>query len=382
MASPPRLPAALLPELSPGAGVLVIRLRSLGDTLLTTPALRALKQWRPDLRVSLLLYARFAPILAGNSDVDEVIELNPEGPAAPLRVGRLLAGLQQRRFAACFNLHGGTLSALLTRASGARHRLGFAHFRFRFAYTATAPEPGTVFGRDRLHCVEGQLALFYAAGLPPGEIPALQLFPQPGARASVAQKLAVRRVAPGSRYAVIHPVANFSTKEWPFERYAALAHLLEEEHGLVPVFICGRGEELKLAAVARAYGKAPAPISLPSKQRTAGLVRLESLTLPELVALIEGGVLFIGNDSGPAHIAAALGRPVVVLYGSSDSTVWRPWRTPHAVVQNYYPCNPCRGDRCYAFAEPECILSVSLEQVRAAVAGLLPAVPSTAAQSG
>jgi predicted lipopolysaccharide heptosyltransferase III len=350
-------PDSLLPSLPEGARLLVIRLRSLGDLLLATPAFRALKQWRPDLRLSVLVYSGFAPILAGNPDLEEVIAFNPAGAAAPVAIAGVATRLRRRRFAACFNLHGGTLSALLTWASGAPHRIGFRHFRFGFVYSLRTPDTRQLFGRNRLHTVETQLAPFYAAGLPQGEIPPLQLFPQADVQAAVAQALATRGVRPGSRYAVVHPVANFFTKEWPFERYAELARVLEEDHGLAPVFTCGPGEGEKLDAVAHAAGKA--------------LKRLDSLSLPELVALMAGATLFVGNDSGPAHIAAALGRPAVVLYGSSDSSRWHPWRAPHAVVQNYYPCNPCRGDRCYAFAQPECILSITLEQVRAAVERLL-----------
>lgn len=363
MPSRPILPASLLPSLPQGGRILVIRLRSLGDALLATPAFRALKQWRPDLRLSVLLYTRFAPILAGNPDLEEVITLDSEGRAAPFAIAGTVAELRRRRFAACFNLHGGTLSAFLGRASGARHRIGFSHFRFPFLYTALAPSARALFGRDRLHTVEQQLALFYAAGLPQGEIPPLQLLPQAAARATVVRELATRGVPPGTRYAVLHPVANFFTKEWPFERYAELARALEEDYGLVPVFTCGPGEGRKLDAVARGRGK--------------GLVRLDSLGLPELVALLAGAVLFIGNDSGPAHIAAALERPAVVLFSSSDSSRWHPWRAPHAIVQNYYPCNPCRGDRCYSFAQPECLLSISLAQVRSAVERLLAPVPTS-----
>jgi predicted lipopolysaccharide heptosyltransferase III len=353
---------AFLPELPAGARALVVRLRSLGDALLMTPALRALKAWRPDLRVSALLYARFAPILAGNPDLEEVIELEPAGPGGPLRVAQAAAALRRRRFAACFNLHGGTLSALLTRLSGARHRVGSSHFRCRFAYTLMV-EPRTVFGRDRLHAAENLIAPFYAAGLPQGEIPPLQVFPQPAARQAVAQKLAARGVRPGTRYALLHPTANFFTKEWPFARYAALARFLEQQHGLAPVFTAGADERAKLDAVARAYGKP--------------LTRLDPLTVPELVAAVEGAALFIGNDSGPTHIAAALGRPLVVLFGSSDASAWSPWRASHALVQNYYACNPCRGDRCYAFAQPECILSITLAQAQAAVERVLTPVPSS-----
>lgn len=357
MATPESAATSLLPSLPENARLLVIRMRSLGDTLLLTPALRALKQWRPDLQLSVVLYKRFAPVLLGNPDVDEIIELEGQGPAATLELAHILDRLLRSDFSACFNLHGGTLSALLTLASRARHRLGFGHFRFPFAYTCLAPDARTVLGSERLHTVEQQLALFVWAGLPLSEIPPLQVFPQAPARKQIEEKLAALGITPGAAYAVLHPAANFFTKEWPFDRYAALASFLEQEYELTPVFTCGPGEGPKLDAVAK-FSSRP-------------LRRLDSLTIPELVALIEGARLFVGNDSGPAHIAAALERPTVALFGSSNSTAWRPWQTPHVVVQNDYPCNPCRGDRCYAFDRPECILSISLDQVQRAVAQLL-----------
>lgn len=351
--------ARLLPSLPEGARVLIIRLRSLGDTLLLTPALHALKAWRPDLRLTVLLYDRFAPTLEGNPDVDEIVTLNAAGVRAAPAIGQVAARLRRRGFAACFNLHGGTLSALLASVSGARHRIGFEHFRFGFLYTARCPPPKRLLGRNVMHTVETQLALFHAVGLPPGEIPPTQVYPQEGARTTVRERLSAQGVKRGSGYAVLHPVANFHTKEWPFDRYAELARTLERKHGLAPVFVCGVGETDRLDAVASHYEKS--------------LVRFNSLTIPELVALIEGARLFIGNDSGPAHVAAALGRPAVVLFGSSDSRRWHPWQTRHEIVQNDYPCNPCRGDRCTAFEQPECILSIRVDQAEAAVDRLLAA---------
>ena len=352
-------PKFLLPDLPPQARVLLIRLRSLGDLLLTTPALRALKQWRPDLRVSLVLYKEFAPILHGNPDVEELIELERGQWTAVLS---LVRRIRRQKFHVCFNLHGNTFSAWLTRASGAPHRLAAGRFRHRWAYTAMPPESKVIFGREQLHSVEDRLAVFYWAGLPPGEIPRLQLFPQSEARQTMREKLRAAGIGPGVRYAVLQASAKFFTKEWPFERYAGIANYLEREHKLIPIFDCMPGEGAKLDAVADAAGKP--------------LVRFDPLTIPELVALIEGATIFVGNDSGPAHIAAALGRPCVVLFGPTDSTVWRPWGAPYAVVQNEYACSPCRCDRCYAFEQPECILSISVGQVRSAIERVLSAVPT------
>lgn len=334
----------LLSELPAGARVLVLRLRSLGDTVLTTPALHALKAWRPDLEVSVLVEKPFAGVLLGNPDVAERIEYEANLLA-------LVARLRRCRFALCANVHGGTLSALLTFASGAPVRAGRTHYRFRFAYNALCPEPPVVLGRTQVHTVEDRLSTFYWLGVPPGPIPPLQVFPQEAARASVRARLAARGVRSGTGYAVLHPTATFFTKAWPLERFAALGEWLQREQNLVPVFTCGPGEEARVRE------------GLKGKSALC----LDGLPVAELMALIEGAALYVGNDSGPTHLATALGRPLVVLFGSSNSTAWRPWQTPHELVQNYFPCNPCPGDRCYAFDQPACILSITLEQVQRAV---------------
>ena len=128
--------SSLLPELPVGARILLLRLRSIGDIVLLTPALRLLKAWRPDLRASVLVEARFRDLLEGQPDVDEVL----------LREGRfaaswpLLREIRQRRFALCLNLHGGATSAWLAALSGARWRAGFAHFRRRGVYIVLLPD--------------------------------------------------------------------------------------------------------------------------------------------------------------------------------------------------------------------------------------------------
>ncbi|MBI4462890.1 MAG: glycosyltransferase family 9 protein [Acidobacteria bacterium] len=332
----------------------MLRLRSLGDTLLTTPALRALKAWRPDLKLAALVDRRSSDVLAGNPDVSERIEFD-----GARRLGEVVARVRGEKFALAVNVHGGTLSALLTLGSGACYRAGRTHFRFRFAYNLLCPEPPAVVGRREIHTVEDRLSTFYWLGVPQGEVPGLQVFPQESARDAVHKKLAAHGVHAGTRYGVLHPTATFFTKEWPLARFLELAGWLQREQGLVPVLSCGPGEarRIRRALAGRA------------------VACLGETSVGELIALIEGAALYVGNDSGPTHIAAALGRPLVVLFGSSNSVAWRPWQTAHELVQNYYPCNPCPGDRCYVFDEPKCILSITLEQVQAAVERTLARMP-------
>jgi len=341
--------ASVLSGLPQGAEILIIRLRGLGDLVLLTPALAAVHAWRPDLRLSVLVEEGFAAVFDGNPAVAEVLLFR-----GFLRTAR---ELRQRRFPITFNQHGGSTSALLTAAAGSRLRVCWENRRFGFIYNVVVPETGVLEGRSRLHTAEHRLLPFYWTGLPAGPIPPARVFPQPDPAVVVAQKLQRSGIAAGTPYCVLHPGTEFFTKRWPLEGYAEIAGWLRECHGLAPVVVLGPGDrEIAAATKRRMAGAAPV---------------LDSLPLRELIALIARARLFLGNDSGPAHLAAACGRPVVVIFGSSDSVVWRPWQTAHRVVQNDFACNPCPGDRCYAFGEPRCILSITPEQVREACDSLL-----------
>jgi heptosyltransferase-3 len=355
--------ASLLPDLPPGARLLVIRLRSIGDIILLTPTLRLLKEWRPDLRISVLVESRFCELLEGNRAVEEV--LTPGEGSGWRKLSsrlRVIRGLRKRAFSVCINLHGGPTSSLLTRWSGARWRVGFGHFRGWRLYHILIPNARTILGQLSLHTAEHQAAVFFYLGLPRKEIPRAELFPGPEQADWWDAQRQSLGICAGKPYAVVHPTALYKTKEWPPERYAELGQYLETRAGLTPVYSCGPGESSVLDAVEKASG--------------AAIRRLEGASLGQFAAVLAGARLFVGNDSGPAHMAAALARPVVVIFGSSSSLIWGPWprespSPPARVVQNPFDCNPCPGDRCYRFERPECILSVTFEQVKDAVEAVL-----------
>jgi heptosyltransferase III len=335
---------SLLNDLPRGAEVLIIRLRSLGDMVLLTPALSAVHSWRPDLRLSVLVEPLCAPVLEGNPAVAETLLMGGFFPTA--------ARLHRRHFSVVYNQHAGPTSALLTAFIGAPKRVCWTGRQFSFAYNVLVPDPG-----DKIHTVEHRIEQFYATGLPHGPIPPARVYPQQDARDAVAGKLAEAGIRVGGAYAVIHPGGKYFTKRWAVENFAALARWLRQKYAVEPVFSAGANETELLAQLRR--------------ECASEFTLMDSLDLRQLIALIVGARIFIGNDSGPTHIATAAGTPVVVIFGSSSSVHWRPWQTPHCVVQNDFPCNPCRGDRCYAFAEPRCILSVTLDQARDACDSLL-----------
>jgi heptosyltransferase-3 len=265
----------LLDRLPSGSRIAVIRLRSLGDCVLTTPALSLLKQHRPDLKISVIVEPRFAEIFSNNPDVDETRE-------------------SMTRADLVLNLHGGTRSMILTALSRAKFRAGFAHHRYRFVYNHKIPTAQEILGVSRrVHTAEHLASAMFWLGVPKQEIPR--------ARLVVADPPPDRRP-----YAVIHPFASAPGKAWPAERFKEIARKLN----LDPVFLAGPIDDFE-------------PFGSFQTSR-------ESLKVTK--SLLSGASLFIGNDSGPAHIAAAFGVPVVVLFGPSDPVTWAPWRTESQVL--------------------------------------------------
>ncbi len=276
----------ILQRLPERGRIAVVRIRSMGDCILTTPALSILKRARPDVNVAVVVEERFGALFEGNPDVSEI--LGPDWRA----VRRWRADL-------CLNLHGGGSSARLTGLSGARYRAGFAHFRYSWIYNVRIPRAQEILGVERkVHTAEHLASAAFYLGAPQMEIPRARLFATP------AQ-------APDRPYAVIHPLAATADKTWPTERFAEVARYLESFWELDPVFIGGLGEDLSAFGGWRTVAGAP---------------------LGEIKSLVAGACLFLGNDSGPAHMAAAFGIPVVVIFGPSDPVVWAPWRTVAEVL--------------------------------------------------
>ncbi|MGO8818460.1 MAG: glycosyltransferase family 9 protein [Terriglobia bacterium] len=353
--------ASLLRDFPTGARILIIRLRSIGDIVLLTPALRLLKDWRPDLRISVMVESRFRDLLQGNPAVEEVL-IPGEGSGAAKIVSRLgvIRGLRRRGFSLCVNLHGGPTSRLFARWSGAPWRVGFAHYRGASLYNILVPDARTILNQPSLHTAEHQAAAFFYLGLPRTEIPRAQMFSGADQAGWWDAQRARLAITAGAAYAIVHSTASYKTKEWAPEGFARIGEYLQREARVVPVYSCGPGETAVLDAVQKA---SDAPIR-----------RLEGISLAQFAAALAGARLFVGNDSGPAHMAAALHRPVVVIFGSSSSPIWGPWPRPRPdarVVQNPFACNPCPGDRCYQFDKPECILSVTFDQVKDAVQTVL-----------
>jgi predicted lipopolysaccharide heptosyltransferase III len=332
--------------------VLVVRLRSIGDTVLATPSLFAMKRFLPNVTVDILVEDWVAPLLNDHPHVDNVVVLERGGFMARARVAR---ELRAANYDVVYNLHGGTTATFLTRATGARHRVGFKSYQYAQLHNHQAPSPLLLWEQPKTHSVEQQLALLGWTGVPVTDRPRTQLGVSNDARETVNKLLAEAGLS-DRKVALIHPAAAFATKQWAVENFARVAENLSER-GFAPVAIAAPNEkELLEKLCAEASVK----------------IATFDLSLPEVTALATQSQLFVGNDSGIAHIASAAGTPAVVIFGSSNIAHWRPWNSaPAEVVFEEMPCQPCHGYYCEKFEQPECILRVPVTRVIAAIERLL-----------
>ncbi|HKG12982.1 MAG TPA: glycosyltransferase family 9 protein [Pyrinomonadaceae bacterium] len=339
--------------------VLVVRLRSIGDTVLATPSLHALRRFLPEARLDILLEDWVAPLLKGSREVDRVLTVGRGSKSSRLRAARLI---RAEKYDVVYNLHGGSTAALLTRATGARHRVGYAAYRYASLHNHTAPPSSALWGREKTHSAEQQLALLGWTGVPVTDRPASRLAVTAEASARVSRRLREAGLGDGGDFALVHPAAAFDTKTWAAENFARVSEHLAGR-GLASVAVAGPGEG-KVIEELRAHAR-------------AHVVSFTDLSLPELTALASRARLFVGNDSGVAHLAAAVSVPQVVVFGSSNVAHWSPWtRAPFEVVREEMPCAPCPGYTCSEFDAPECIRRVPVARVTAAVERVLAARPS------
>jgi len=328
--------------------VLLIRLRSIGDTVLSTPSLFALRRFLPNAEIDILVEDWVAPVLEGHPHADNVVVLERGGMISRARLARQI---RSTGYDVVYNLHGGTTATFLTRATGARHRVGLKTYQYAQLHNHQAPSPLLLWGQQKTHSVEQQLALLGWTGVPVTDRPRTQLAVTPEADAVVNQQLAEAGLE-DRKIALIHPAAAFATKQWATENFARVAESLAER-GFAPVAIAGPNEHAILESLI--------------DQTSVRIVSLD-LSLPEVVALAARSQIFVGNDSGIAHIANAVETPSVVIFGSSNVAHWRPWNKAAAeVVLEQMACQPCHGYFCEKFPQPECILSVPVERVVAAI---------------
>ena len=330
--------------------LLIIKLRYIGDVLLATPTLRAIKEAWPDVRVTIMVNRGTEDVLSGNPDIDEILVLDKGSMAAQWR---LMVDLRRRRFDTVIDLTDGDRAAFLSWMSGASVRVGFNdEQRYRgICYSLVVPpQPGM------RHRIERDLVALKPLGIHPSEtLPRLWLTGEDEAAADqLLNRLGIKRDPP---FIILQPGARYWFKAWPAERFAELADRLASEYTCQVLIVGSRDEEALAQRIHEAATSRPISI--------AGLT-----TLKQFASIVKRAALFVGNDSGAMHIAAAVGTPMVALFGPSSPDEWGPRGGRVKVLYKGLDCRACFHPTCQR-GELNCMKQISVGEVLRAVCDLV-----------
>ncbi len=320
---------------------LLVRLGSLGDVIHAIPAAAALRAQAPDAQIDWLVDPRYAGVVRMVRGVDAVIAVDPRGSKAQLLA--TIRTLRRARYDAAFDVQGLIKSAMLTRLAGAARTFGFPrpHLReplARMLYSET-PDMGTA-----VHVVHKALAMVAAVGVRPGE----PSFPLEIPASGAATEVALRHAA---GFALLNPGAAWPNKQWPADRFGALASRIRAEHGLPSVVIWGPGEKPRAEQVVAASGGA-ATVSPPTG-------------ITDLFGLAKAARVVVSGDTGPLHIAGAVGAPLVAIFGPTITERNGPWSPRDVTVSRTAQCQ-CLYQRQCRLATP-CIDGIPVDEVAWAV---------------
>ena len=318
--------------------ILLIRLSSLGDVVLTTPAIRAVRAHFPDAYIAMLVAKQSAEVLRENPHLDEIITFDRLAKDKDTgEMLRIIRRLRERKFTRAIDLQRKFRTEILMYCSGAAERVGKGRL-----CTVRVQEQGNK------HATGHYFDLLHAIGIP-AEDQRLELFLAESERADAATRLDTAGVSDVGLKVGFFPGAGWKLREWMPERFAAIGDKLVERFN-ADVLIFGGQKETELVQTVANLMKAPA---VPF----AG-----DLQIRQLAACIEKCDLFLTNDTGPMHIAAAVGTPTVSLFGPGNHIRFQPLGAIHQMIRHDVPCSPCKQftDKC---KDNICMKGISVDEV-------------------
>ena len=318
--------------------ILLIRLSSLGDIVLTTPVIRAVRTHFPDAYIAMLVGKQSADVLRENPQLDEIITFDrsakDKDTGEMLRTVRVL---RERKFTLAIDLQRKFRTALLMYFSGAVTRIG------KGALCTVR-----VLERGNKHATAHYFDLLHAAGIPAVD-QRLELFLAESERRDAAQRFDTAGVTQTGLKVGIFPGAGWKLREWMPERFAAIGNRLVKHFNAEVLIFGGQKESELVQTVANLMDARAVPF--------AG-----NLHVRELAACIEKCDLFLTNDTGPMHIAAAVGTPTVSLFGPGNHIRFQPLGGLHQTIRHDVPCSPCKQftDKC---KDNICMKKITVDEV-------------------
>lgn len=338
--------------------ILAIRLSSLGDVLMTVPAVKAIKECLPDSRISWLVEGPVADLLAGQDFIDRVIRFPRSSIMSSVQAGRIAAALKKvrdflhelrdARYDVIVDFHGIVKSGLFSSLARGQRVIGFDRtFAKEASWLAYDKRIG---GRKRSHKVERSMLLARELGAD-GHIPQVTLSVPASAERDMAHFYEESHIQ--TPIIAVNPFCSKGStfKRWSLENYAALIRRIHGELPLTVMIVWGPGEEEEAT---RLQGMAGGPTRVICPTDVA-----------QLCALLKRVDMYVGGDTGGMHLAAFAGVPVVALFGPTDVLVNGPWGDKARVVRKDVACSPCRDKSC---KDRVCLESLGVDEVFHAVA--------------
>jgi predicted lipopolysaccharide heptosyltransferase III len=355
--------------------ILLVRLRLIGDVVLTTPLLRALRRRYPDAQMTYLVEPSAAPIVRGNPHINTLMVVPRGRGLARLRDDLSIAlKLRRQTFDVAIDLHGGPRAAWFTWASGAPTRIGYNIKGRSWMYSQVVRRTADAAPR---HSVANQWDLLAPLGVgspDPARDP-MEMAEDPQAAASVERRLREAGINGAHPLAVIHVSAGNPFRRWPRESFEALVMALARRDPARRIILTSGPSDARAAkAIADSARAKLGPLA-------HAVPDLGEFDLAEVRALVGRAAVYIGGDSGPLHVAATTTTPIVALLGPTLAERSMPWRDARwfaeAVDAGALECRPCRQRTC-APGDFRCLTRISADQVAAAAERAIASTASTA----
>ncbi|MGM0483099.1 MAG: glycosyltransferase family 9 protein [Candidatus Krumholzibacteriota bacterium] len=329
------------------SSILVIRLKALGDIVLSMPLLNSFRRTFPESRIDFLCLKGYGEAVQGNPDIDRVIEFE-KGISSQAGV---MLELRRRRYDLVLDLISSPRSAVITLFTGADLRVGMDVGRHNFCYHKVLPRTIERNGeRVILYTMDGNREIARILNLEPDRLAAPENryqtgFPPSERGSGWAGEFLAPAGPEAEGFIGVVPGAKYSAKSWPKEKFVEFISLLTERTGYLPVLIWGPGEE---------------DIADYIVERSEETLKPPLIGISKLGALIGKMDCVVGVDSGPKHLAVLQGVPTVTLFGPTDPRVWDPCSGIHRVIRRDLDCSPCGLTECsYA----ECMHGIGADEL-------------------
>jgi heptosyltransferase-1 len=324
--------------------ILLIRLRRIGDVILTTPAISTLKEGFPAASISYIVEKPFRDLVEGNPNLDKVIVL--ERKQSLSEFFKLIRLIRKEKYDVVLDFHGGPRASLITLLSKAKLKVGYRIKYKNFIYKIKLPRRPK---EGHFHSVESHINLVRALGVDVKPIPPLYLPQAKKTEVEKVKKFIEENTLGGYKIITVHISAGNKFRDWGVENLVKLTSLLGQQSD-VKIVLLGTSEDQR------------AEEEILKKSKASLLSLVGKLNLREVKDLISHSSLFVGPDSGPMHIAASTSTPIVALFGPTLPAHFAPWQAKAFVIEKELDCRPCKQRNCI-YKDFRCLRSINPEEV-------------------